>query len=787
MKKLVVLNLGNGDLKQGFPTVTAQLYDNGNPTPIQAIGSLPAAPQLTEIYRRWQLLYQLIYEALYPSLNWRDRRELDDDIEIDEEDVTHISSVEFGHLCQCLYNEIQNWLRSESFRNIDRRLRIHLTPDDEIRVILQTEGSQTRQLPWHLWDFFEDYPKAVVGISASDVERVSSLKNTSDRIRILAVLGNSEGIEIEHDRAILEQLPDAEVVFLVEPQRRELDRLLWDRQGWDILFFAGHSSSFDLGRSGQIYINQTESLTIAQLKNSLREAIARGLHFAIFNSCDGLGLARQLEPLQIPQTIVMREPIPDVVAREFLKHFLLAFSGGKSFYLAVREAQDRLQGLEGEFPCASWLPVICQNPAEVALTWQELLHDRAKNAPPKIPIWIQIKTVLLVSLVVTASIVGMRSLGIFQFLELQAFDYLMRSRPPEKPDPRLLIVTITEADVQSQPAQERGGASLSDRTLAQLIEKLEPLQPRVIGLDIYRENPVPANYKHLATEMRNSDRFVAVCKASEDDNPGVPPPPEVSPQRLGFSDVVRDPDGVIRRHLLAMAPASPCMTDKSFSLRLATLYLASEGVPLTLTPEKNLQLGTVVLPNLEPNSGGYHSIDALGHQVMLNWRSSHTVAPTVTLADVLHHQLTPDLVRDRIVLIGTTAESFHDDWQTPYSSGQWPHQSMPGVAIQAHMVSQLLSAAIDRRPLLWVLPKWGEALWIECWALIGGILAWRVRLCKRLPIGVSPLGLALACAATIACLYGLCLVLLTQGGWVPLIPSAASAIGGSAIVFKIKN
>ncbi len=59
----------------------------------------------------------------------------------------------------------------------------------------------------------------------------------------------------------------------------------------------------------------------------LRKAISRGLQLAIFNSCDGLGLANDLAELNIPQIIVMRSPVPDLVAQEFLKHFLKAFSG----------------------------------------------------------------------------------------------------------------------------------------------------------------------------------------------------------------------------------------------------------------------------------------------------------------------------------------------------------------------------------------------------------------------------------------------------------------------------
>ncbi|PZO11377.1 MAG: hypothetical protein DCF25_19485 [Leptolyngbya foveolarum] len=56
-----------------------------------------------------------------------------------------------------------------------------------------------------------------------------------------------------------------------------------------------------------------------------------GLTLAIFNSCDGLGLAKYLSqaiaPISVPYIIVMREAVPDAVAQTFLKYFLAAFSG----------------------------------------------------------------------------------------------------------------------------------------------------------------------------------------------------------------------------------------------------------------------------------------------------------------------------------------------------------------------------------------------------------------------------------------------------------------------------
>lgn len=98
-------------------------------------------------------------------------------------------------------------------------------------------------------------------------------------------------------------LSQADVRFLVEPQRQEFETL-WSEE-WDILFFAGHSYSQGDGDCGYIYINQTEKLAISELKNTLKRAIKKGLQLAIFNSCDGLGLANELQRLNIPQMIVM--------------------------------------------------------------------------------------------------------------------------------------------------------------------------------------------------------------------------------------------------------------------------------------------------------------------------------------------------------------------------------------------------------------------------------------------------------------------------------------------------
>ncbi|MBR8833334.1 MAG: CHASE2 domain-containing protein [Stigonema ocellatum SAG 48.90 = DSM 106950] len=756
MNKLIVINLEKGNLNDGFSPVTAQLWDN-NSRPIKFGGSLPPAPEIAELYKRFQLIYQALYQRLVSSSR----------IKVESTGLTNVSVVDFSEVQEQLYLAINSWLNSDLFRPIDQKLREKLALDEEFQVIIETSDTLLQQLPWHLWEFVERYKFCEVAVSNPKYERVKPLpKQKTNKVRILAILGNSEGIDIQQDRNILEQLPHASTVFLVEPSRQELDKCLWDEQGWDILFFAGHSHSHD--DQGQIHINKTSILTITELKNALNYAISRRLKIAIFNSCDGLGLARQLTDLQIHQIIVMREKIPDLVAQEFVKHFLGYFSGGQSFYLAVRYARLRLQGLEDRFPGASWLPVICQNPAEDTLTWLQLCGKSNTIPDPKLTVP-NLQTIFIVSVLISGLITVGRSLGLMQQWELSAFDSMMRMRPDEGADERLLVITVTEADIQTQ--KQRQKSSLSDSTLQQLLQKLSPYKPRAIGLDIYRDFPVDSQYPDLATRLRTNNNFIAICQPSDSEqlSAGISPPPEIPPTRTGFSDVVFDSDLVIRRHLLSMTPdpESNCKSRYSLNFQLARQYLAGQGIQLHITDEGYLQLGEIVFKPIDVPTGGYQKFNAGGHQILLNYRSSRQVAKLVSVAQVLNGQFNPNWVKDKIVLIGVDSQSVKDYFLTPYSMATTPHLEIPGVVLHAHMVSQILSAVLDHRPLLWVLPAWGEILWIWGTSLVAGILAVYSR---------SQLQLAIFISAELLTLYGWCFILLLYGGWIPCLPSALGLV-----------
>lgn len=756
MGKLVVLKFGEGSFEQGF-AVTLQIGEEHERAATEVTGRLPSSAEMPLYYSHWQSSYRQI------GNRYR--------LHAAKMQVTNISMIQdcenTSHILRARFN---TWLRAEEFRPLREKWLERLSPLEEVRVILQTENSQLQLLPWHLWDLLERYPKAEIALSSPSYDRIHKPRPLNPLVKILAIVGNSQGIDTQSDQALLQQCSNSEVSFLVEPPRKELTEHLWG-QNWDILFFAGHSSSNKNGASGRIYLNKTDSLTIGELKYALRKAIENGLQLAIFNSCDGLGLARELADLQIPQMIIMREPVPDQVAKEFLKYFLEGFAGGESLYQSVRQARERLQGLEDRFPCATWLPMICQNPAQIPPTWDELRSTKTKDIPNlALSIRRKLTTTLLSSLAITGLVYGVRLVGLLENLEIPAFDQMMRSRPTEGIDSRLLVITIDDDDlaIQRQNNESLIGASISEKSLNKLLAKLNQYQPRAIGLDIYRD--FPAKQPDLITRLQQTQNLVGVCKGSDstENITGIKPPPEIPTNNLGFSDFIHDPDGVIRRHLLFMnqETTSLCPAPFAFSLQLASLYLRPSGIQPKFTHEGNLQLGKTIFPNLKSRAGGYQYIDANGGQILLNYRYPKQIAEQVKLTQFLSGPVNSSAIKDKIVLIGVVAKGDSPDtWPTPYGASL--DEQMPGVLVQAQMLSQILSAVQDGRPLLRVWSLWVEVVWIWGWSLVGGVLAWRK---------LSFPWLALAVGITSGVLYLVCFGLLISGAWVPFIPSALSLV-----------
>jgi adenylate cyclase len=308
--------------------------------------------------------------------------------------------------------------------------------------------------------------------------------------------------------------------------------------------------------------------------------------------------------------------------------------------------------------------------------------------------------------------------GLFQQMEWSAFDLAFQIRPQEPIDPRIVIVTINESDIRQFKSWP-----LSDAVLAQAIEKIEQQKPRAIGLDIYRDLPVEPGHQQLVNTFKQTSTLIGIEKALG--NTVAPAPILKGENRVALADLVLDADGKVRRALLSVKLENG-QTRLGLGAQLALNYLSAEGI--SLQPAKNdqqgaLKLGKATFIPFRENDGSYVRADAGGYQILLNYRGSINKFPTIAISDLLKKPFSSELMRDRIVLIGSTAESLNDHFQTPYNRilSNHPYR-MPGVVIHANIASQILSGALDGRPLLQGMSEPLDWLWISLWSFVGAAL-----------------------------------------------------------------
>jgi len=363
----------------------------------------------------------------------------------------------------------------------------------------------------------------------------------------------------------------------------------------------------------------------------------------------------------------------------------------------------------------------------------------------------------LPGVMVIVAVMMARLSGALQFWELVAFDRFLRLRPPEPMDERIVIVGITEEDIQRARTYP-----IPDRDIAHLLKRLQTYQPIAIGLDIVRDIPVEPGNAELTSVFRSSKNVIGVEIALPDRSGfTVAPPPALPPEQVGFADFVLDADGYQRRSLLGTN------NDRqeyrfSFALRLAELYLATRGIKLGngIRDREAMRFGSIEFTRVQSNSGGYVGADAGGNQILLNVRSGTMPFRVLSLEQIKAGQVDANWIRGKIVLIGMMSFSAKDLASSGAIAGINPGR-IYGVEMQAHETSQMISAVLDRRALLQVWGEGWETLWIAVWGLLGMSLGQFLRSPWKILIG-----LLVASISPIA----LCYWLILLGWWVPIVP-----------------
>ncbi|MGL6338616.1 MAG: CHASE2 domain-containing protein, partial [Waterburya sp.] len=304
---------------------------------------------------------------------------------------------------------------------------------------------------------------------------------------------------------------------------------------------------------------------------------------------------------------------------------------------------------------------------------------------------------------------------------------------------------------------------IPDRELASVLNKLQADKPIVIGLDIFRDLPIEPGHKQLTQVLQKNQNIIGIEKVLPySSSITIDAPSGLPSDRVGFVDTMLDADGYVRRSLLGTS--DPKGEYKfSFTMRVAETYLKGKNITLEngILDPNAMRFDSTEFTRFLTNSGGYVRSDAGGNQILINYRSGENPFAIVSLNDVKNGKVKPESINGKIVLIGIVAHSAKD-----YINSSVVDRINPGliygVELQAHAISQIVSAVLDGRSLLKVWSDEWEYLWIFVWGFIGIALGrlfqspWKI----FLGLGILSTGLILVCY-----------LLLLEGWWIPVVPT----------------
>ena len=323
----------------------------------------------------------------------------------------------------------------------------------------------------------------------------------------------------------------------------------------------------------------------------------------------------------------------------------------------------------------------------------------------------QLQGTLFIAPCVAGLIIVGSNAGIFRLLEWAALDQFFRLNSSESIEDRIVIVTIDEPDityVQQWP--------MSDRVMAQLIRNIKAQNPRAIAVDVYRDLPVEPGHEELVQEFQNTPNFIGVQKIAG--NPIAPPPTLDELGQVAANDLLIDADGKIRRGIVLLGNPDGELI-QGLGVKMALTYLEKDGIELeAINADQQIYgLGQAKFVPLSGNDGEYNQKDMGGYQILLNYRGRLEKFPHISLTEVLENRIPKDFMRDRLVFIGAKAPSLNDNYSTPYNSALLvPTELIPGVVIHANLTSQIISAALENRPMLRATSKLLNWLWIVFWS-----------------------------------------------------------------------
>ena len=410
-----------------------------------------------------------------------------------------------------LLAEFHRWLRGEELYAIRAKIgsESQNIGDNKPVSLFLTCSSELERLPWETWELGAEFGCSVA-IARSPINITNTTQKTSKRRRkprILAILGDDTGLDLKGDRKSLNALQQAAEIELVtwQPQqpaaaiKQQIQQALTDAQGWEVLFFAGHSNETAI-TGGELAIAPNIALSVSEIAPQLKTAKANGLQFALFNSCSGLSIANSLIDLGLSQVAVMREPIHNQVAQVFLIPFLQALTSYQNVHQALIAAEEYLKQKQNlTYPSAYMIPSLFCHPDA------QLFQIEPWGWKQQLGKWLPTRkeAIALSAFAVISLLPSVQSFLLEGRVLVQSIYRDLTGQIPPETTPPVLLVQIDDESIREAGIKD---PHPMDRSyLANIVDHLTGLNAQVVGIDyLFDDHQQPDNDPILAQSVRNA-------------------------------------------------------------------------------------------------------------------------------------------------------------------------------------------------------------------------------------------------------------------------------------------
>ncbi|MDY7023974.1 MAG: CHASE2 domain-containing protein, partial [Cyanobacteriota bacterium] len=459
---------------------------------------IPYPSLLTRLYQDWQCSYLNFYEKAL-----RGRVEQTGKIIVPIDWNAKLVEAEAK-----LLSEFDRWLRHEELFDIRATIAKATSDHWRVELCLRITPLDLSRLPWEAWEIGTEFAAPgkirIVRTSAKILKSIQ-LVPRQGKARVLVILGDDTGLDFKADKQAVESLSHiADIQFVgwqpgqnAAELKTQIAKAITDPQGWDVLFFAGHSNETTL-TGGELAVAPNISLSLCEITQPLTLAMQRGLQFALFNSCMGLSLANGLIDLGLSQVAVMREPIHNRVAQEFLLQFLRSLAQYNDAHDAMLAACQFLK-LEKQltYPSAYLVPSLFRHPEAPVFRlkahgWK---HKLKRLLPTKT------EAIAITVLCGLSWHLAVQGFLLDQRLWMQSVYRQITQQTPTN-SPPVLIVSIDEESIKR--AKISDPRPMDRSYLAEIIDKLEVLDSPVVGIDYLLDRYQPENDQILAQSVRRA-------------------------------------------------------------------------------------------------------------------------------------------------------------------------------------------------------------------------------------------------------------------------------------------